>query len=191
VINAPINDLQAFANEFVLGVNTIAENLEPLKWRGEFTRWTYAVKFWLAQKAEEFSLRPLYTDADAGAEFMLDLVWWKDGAGGGAALACECEWGNARYSGKTPQLVADDFEKLLCFKAPIKLLIFDSYSEHEIQRKVILKLEDYLQNYGDHRINERYLVVDMSRKPAAWLSNGDSDGFNPTLALQPFALGLE
>ena len=158
--------------------------------RGEFTLWTLAAKHWLASQAQEQGLRAIYTDQQGMSEFMLDLVWWQDGPGGSAILACEMEWGNTRDPRRNPGRVAEDFDKLLSFKAPFKLMIFDSYNKKEIQSEVIQELNRYLQEYGDHRIGEQYLVVDMSPLNTAWLCDINQSGEDASLQLIPLSLGL-
>ena len=128
------------------------------------------------------------------SEFMLDLVWWKDGPGGYAELACESEFGNLRDPKRNAGRVAEDFDKLLSFKAPFKLMIFDSYGarrdgSNPNREDVLTVLNRYLREYGDHRIGEQYVLVDMcSGKAAAWLCPITQEGEDTTLTFQPISL---
>jgi hypothetical protein len=79
----------------------------------KYTRWTYAVKRWLAQSAEEKDCYAIFTESGKSNEFVLDLVWWKQGRPSNALLACDSEWGNSRHPEGNPARVAEDFDKLL------------------------------------------------------------------------------
>jgi hypothetical protein len=139
------------------------------------------------RKALENDLRAIYTDQQNMSEFLLDLVWWKDGPGGSAVLACEIEWGNMRDPRRNPGRVAEDFDKLLSFKAPFKLMIFDSYHNEVIQNEVIQELDRYLNEFGDHRIREQYLVVDISPLKKAWSCQISKEGHDTSLRLSELA----
>jgi len=116
---------------------------------------------------------------------MLDFVWWGRGK---AVLACECEWGNTRDADRNALRVAEDFDKLLSFKSPFKLMIFDSYSQPDTRDQVIKLLERYLREFTDHRKSEQYLVIDMCKKPAAWLCEITQEGSDPGLNLEVITL---
>lgn len=154
--------------------------------RGEFTLWTLAVKTWLAKQCRDRGYTPL-SNHEGESEFLLDFVWWKEAPGARAVLACECEWGNTRFPEAMPGLVAYDFDKLLSFKALFKLMIFDSYSQQHLQDATIETLNRYLQEFGDHRSGEEYVVVDMSNLRAAWSAKIETDGEHASLKLQPLS----
>jgi hypothetical protein len=158
---------------------SVEDGLIP-KRRGEYTQWTLAVKIWLAEEARKLGLRML-SNHDGDSEFMLDAVWWKNAPGERAILACECEWGNLRDVESNHLRVAEDFDKLLSFKAPLKLMIFDSYNDERLQGRVISELDRYLQGFGDHRAGEIYLAVDLSRQRKAWRCDIEADGEHPDL----------
>ena len=162
-----IIDPTSFAKQFISGVIAITEDEAHPQSRGEFTRWTAAVKEWLAVEAAKYNSSAIYT-GPGQREFLLDVVWWSKGKPSSATLACESEWGNTRYAHQNAALVSEDFDKLLSFKAPFKLMIFDSYSQPDTRQAVIQELDRYLADYNDHRENEQYLIIDMSQKPAAW-----------------------
>ncbi len=163
----PTIDPASFAKRFISGVTATAQDNAYPQTRGEFTRWTAAVKEWLATEAVKYDSFAIYSGPDQ-REFLLDLVWWSNGKPSSATLACESEWGNTRYPDHNVVLVAEDFDKLLSFKASFKLMIFDSYSKLDTREATIQELNRYLADYNDHRDNEQYLVIDMSQEPAAW-----------------------
>jgi hypothetical protein len=172
-----LGEIEAHAN---------AEHLQNA--RGEFTRWTFALKDWLTLKGKQFDLASIYTDRQGTSEFMLDFVWWKEGPGGGAVLACEMEWGNTRDPGRNPGRVAEDFAKLLSFKAPLKLMIFSSYDKSKVQIDTITEMNRYLSEFDDHRIGEQYVVLDISRTQAAWICEISQDGYASSTHLIPLEI---
>ena len=168
-------------------VNEVPRSIESgsvPRTRGEFTQWTLAVKTWLAKEAELLGFRALSNHA-GGREFLLDMVWWQQEDGERAVLACESEFGNSRYPDLAPMLVGEDFDKLLSFKSPLKIMIFDSYTDGiETQRKVIEELNKYLQNFGDHRKGETYIAIDLCKRHKAWTCSVAIDGQDRSLQLQ-------
>jgi hypothetical protein len=174
-----------FANSLRSEVEDLTKSGQVPQVRGEFTQWTHAVKYWLARKARELKLYPIYTDGQGTREFMLDLVWWQEGIGGSAILGCEIEWGNSRDICRNPARVAEDFDKLLSFKAPLKLMIFDSYSNIQTQSAVLAELNRYFREYGDHRAGEQYLIMDMSPLKNDWYCKIMSDGEDSRLHFDP------
>ncbi len=165
-------------------IKSHVESRQELVRRGEFTRWTSDVKDWLDQKGRELGYYSIYTDDLGTSEFMLDIVWWKRGSGGSAALACEIEWGNTRDPRRNAGRVAEDFDKLLSFKAPLKLMIFSSEKNLKMRQDTIRELDRYLAEYGDHRVGEKYLVLDMTTKQAAWLCEVTEEGLGTGLRLE-------
>jgi hypothetical protein len=174
-----------FANSLRSEVEGLTKSGQVPQVRGEFTLWTHAVKYWLDLRAHEFDLVPIYTDRQGMREFMLDFIWWQEGPGSRTVLACEIEWGNSRDPRRNPELVAEDFDKLLSFKASVKLMIFDSYSKILTQSEVIKKLTQHLQEYGDHRAGEQYLIMDISPLKNDWYCKIMSDGEDSLLHFDP------
>ncbi len=181
-------EAEVFVRSFIPGVEKRADELKSIS--GEYTRWTRAIKLWLGETSAVYGCRPIYSDGSAMREFMLDLVWW-NGLGGRAELACESEFGNLRDPKGNAGRVAEDFDKLLNFKAPFKLMIFDSYGARKDgsnpnRDAVLTELNRYLREYGDHRIGEQYVLVDMcSGKSAAWLCLILQEGEDTTLTFKP------
>ena len=84
-----------------------------------------------------------------------------------------------------PQTVVEDFEKLLSFKSPFKLMLFDSYDDPNLRVQVMAELTRYLQAYGDHRTDEQYVVIDLWKASGAWLSKIAADGHLPHQTFDP------
>ncbi len=182
----PLDPL-TFANAFLAGIEAIASTELALAIPGEYTRYTFAVKHCLAQFAIENDCRAIYTFSGM-AEFMLDLVWWQNKTPSKALLACESEWGNTRDVKHNAARVAEDFDKLLSFKAPFKLMIFEADPNSVNESETIDELNRYLAEYADHRKGEQYLVINLQKHPAAWLCQIAADGPNAQLSLAPLTL---
>ena len=80
-------------------------------------------------------------------EWLLDVVWWS--WRNGVQLAVESELGNE-------QAVLDDFEKLMCIKSPLKLLLVE-----QGRPSTLRGVEKYLAGFNQHVRGETYLVVDF------------------------------
>ncbi len=161
-------DPKDFAEALIREVQSLTLDANNLA-HGEYSRWTWAVKEWLAREALKHDCKALYSKREEMTEFMLDLVWWQNGIPGSALLGCESEWGNTRDIRRNSARVAEDFDKLLSFKAPFKLMIFEAEPDSSNQRETIAELDRYLSEYGDHRETEQYLVINLCNKPTAWL----------------------
>ena len=102
-------------------------------------------------------LQTLHTSTRTGVhEFLLDYMWWyhdPDTGKQSCALAVESEWGDV-------QAVEDDFEKLLAFKSPIKMMIFSSHWR-KTGDDLVGRIEECLRFYGRHEKGEVYLLVDF------------------------------
>ena len=143
----------------------------------ENTTWTLAVKEALKLIATRHSktAKCFYTRAEPGMrEFLLDVVWWDNDA---ASFACECEWQFARFSNSEQYAIAvgEDFEKLLVFKAPLKLMIFAS-SDSEIQQNILEEIKRYYSGYQHHVDGEVYLILDFAPTPKVWIARVDRNG---------------
>ena len=115
------------------------------------TDWTAAVKqalcrLGLEKKFKVFGSVHLVTENIKRREWMLDLVW-DSSARGGIELAVESEWGGQKE-------VLDDFEKLMCVKSPLKLLVFSS-GESEKRPAIIEQLQNYLTDFEQHLKGKR------------------------------------
>ncbi len=171
-----------FASLLLTEVKRLDEAYKHAPAADEATQWTAAMKDWLHSIGLQHGMRSIYTAPGMG-EFLLDLLWWHDGPPQGAVLACEMEWGNTRDTKGNVARVVEDFDKLLSFKAPFKLMLFDSYRDKNKQLEINSAIDDYLQGFGDHRTGEQYLVVDVSPLQNAWLCIIDRDGEDRLLKL--------
>lgn len=171
-----------FASLLLAEVKRLDEAYKHAPAADEATQWTAAMKDWLCRIGLQHGMRAIYTAPGMG-EFLLDFVWWHDGPPQSAVLACEMEWGNTRDSKGNTAKVVEDFDKLLSFKAPFKLMLVDSYEDEQEQLNVTSAIEGYLRRFGDHRTGEQYLVVDVSPLRNAWLCNIYRDGEDRSLRL--------
>jgi len=93
---------------------------------------------------------------------MLDFVWLdRDGAGYHAktGMGVEIEWASKYSCKQCLKEVAFDFRKLLCFKAPIKLFIFDC--PEQMGGKVIDSLHNCLNSFIQHTKGELYILIEF------------------------------
>ncbi len=89
-------------------------------------------------------------------QWLFDLVWWDDRPGRkGVALAVESEWN----AGKND--ILDDFEKLLCIKSPLKLMIYRVRGQNTGQVRESIK--EYLLGYRQHVHGENYILCEFQR----------------------------
>lgn len=176
-------------NELVERLNCrateIAEERDP---QHNNTAWTYAIKHALAEMARERGFKQLFSHSEEKlSEFMLDAVWFSDKSGNAAVLGVESEWGNPRVRDcqQRANCVAEDFEKLLQFKAPMKLMIFQA--DNVEMRKAIHKiLLDYLQAFRQHVAGEIYVFIEFSAGHCfRYTCEIQRDGQDTSLTLKP------
>jgi hypothetical protein len=124
-------------------------------------------------------------EANRKKEFMVDFLWEEKKLGKRALLACESEWGSDPYGRRNKVKVTYDFDKLLVFKAPFKLLLFESADADASGNPkkgaftigdVKDMLEESLRNYWHHVPGETYVFVDFpsTGKPG---TNGRYDAY--------------
>jgi hypothetical protein len=158
-------------------------NLPEYTQKSEQTAWTDALKLILKEDGDalgcrshcRFSrlfpqrLRLLLKGDDCSSEFLLDFVWWKKfGTSEGALLACESEFGNLRARSRDVVEIDTDFWKLLVFKAPVKMMVFDVISGGDREREILSKLTASMRSYIAHVEGELYLFVDTSPASKVW-----------------------
>lgn len=152
------------------------------------TEWTQGVKQALAEMGRTRGFKLFPDSENKRSEFMLDEVWWKDDeSGAGAVLGIESEWGNPRDRNCESRAgcVADDFEKLLQFKAPMKLLVFTA-DNAQMRNAIHAILERYLQRFRQHVAGETYVFVEFSEgRCFSYTCEIQRDGRDPSLALKP------
>jgi hypothetical protein len=113
--------------------------------------WTRTIKEALSRYGEEKGFRvysSLTRSGKRAGEWLLDIVWYNTTTGT-ISLAVESEWGNEND-------VLDDFEKLLCVKAPLKVMIYFAY-----KGSLISGFEQYLSVFDHHVQGEKYLVIEF------------------------------
>lgn len=126
-----------------------AYSKEDLRRRGFRDRWTSINKNILCEMATEKGFRPRCSGFHDDREFLFDLVW-TDRNGGRMELALESELGREWE-------VIEDLEKLLYAKTNTKIVICDPSPAEGLGEEVRRVLEEY----GDHRAGEHYLVLQM------------------------------
>jgi hypothetical protein len=146
-----VTDLQIRASK-------IANKLDPILQRN--TAWTIAIVEALHKMV------PRGCRQITRPQFILDIVWWQDApkeSGSAARLGVECEWGNPfdRNSKSRAECVVYDFEKLLQFKAPMKLMIFQA-DNAEMRKAIHNMLLEYLQAFGQHVAGETYVFMEFA-----------------------------
>jgi hypothetical protein len=115
--------------------------------------WTRAVKQSLRLLGNERG--KVVAPDDEQAEFMLDLIWWRDKDSNDIDLAVECDWGNQKA-------VEYDFGKLLSIKAPLKLMVYGT-STNEKQDVLIREgiEKHYMEKFSQHVAGEHYVLVEV------------------------------
>lgn len=95
----------------------------------------------------------VYPDPKKGnREWMLDLIWL-DKKTGAIRLAVESEMGNEDE-------VLNDFQKLLCIKAPLKIMIYYVYKKPFVE-----KFADCFRDFDQHVNGEHYLLIEFAPGP--------------------------
>ena len=118
--------------------------------------WTEVTKQVLCKLGRRQKDITVYPSTDRGhkklSEWLLDVVWYSHSKGG-IQLAVESELGNGNA-------VLDDFERLMCVKAPLKLLLSGLGESRMVQQ--LKNLEQYLRYFEQHIEGETYLLVDFA-----------------------------
>jgi hypothetical protein len=135
-------------------VNELIARVRPQVTRQSTDReWTRAVKQSLRLLGNERG--KVVAPDDEQAEFMLDLIWWRDKDSNDIDLAVECDWGNKKA-------VEYDFGKLLSIKAPLKLLVYGPSANEKQGLPIREGIEKhYLEKFSQHVAGERYLLVEV------------------------------
>lgn len=84
--------------------------------------------------------------------WLLDLIWL-DRKTGAIRLAVESELGKEGE-------VLYDFQKLLCIKAPLKIMIY-----YVDKKPFVKEFEDYIKDFDQHVRGERYLLIEFAPGP--------------------------
>jgi hypothetical protein len=86
-------------------------------------------------------------------EWLLDVIWF-DEETGAVRLALESELGKEAE-------VLDDFQKLLCIKAPLKIMIYYVYKGSFVE-----KFAEYITRFDQNVEGEYYLLIEFAPGPA-------------------------
>ena len=174
-----------------------SQNEDPRK----HTRpWTEAVYRTLERRLVAIKGRALFTvSEEAKSEFLLDFVWLDEvnGKDRGALMGMECEW--ARDRTDACEAVTSDFRKLLYFKAPLKLLVYECRPrDRDCIREM---LRDCLKDFEQHARGECYLFVEFygncpkspteSWPQEAWEFRVEQNGVVPIVAFRSIRQGSE
>ncbi len=113
----PISSRELFELlDLKVGLEAKRLGLEGVK---EYRAWTTAVKTVLSCVGTTKGYDVQCSGLEGAHEWLLDVVWRTDSETSmGVSLGCESEWN------EDSQEVILDFQKLLCIKAPLKLMIY-------------------------------------------------------------------
>jgi hypothetical protein len=135
------------------------------------TAWTKAVKGAFAELAIQYGYKTLWTCKEPKcSEFMLDLVWWQQSTTmQSAVLGLESEWGNPwdfnrRKVENIVGAVDDEFWKLLCFKAPVKVLVYSAI-DSEMRKAIHCSLQADIALFPHHVEGECYILMEFPPTP--------------------------
>lgn len=145
IFGPPPIEPESLANTLVSELaTTLREHVE--------SNWTIIVKDILRRMGKERG-HLVYPDSDPdlkAAQFLLDLIWWKNSEDNDIVLAVESELGKRNE-------VCDDFGKLLVVKAPLKLMIFLKQPKDAVN----MIEQSYMQKYSQHVEGEQYLLIEF------------------------------
>jgi len=85
-------------------------------------------------------------------EWLLDVIWL-DRKTGAIRLAAESELGKKGE-------VLNDFQKLLCIKASLKIMIYYVY-----KKPFLREFESYMTKFDQHVMGEHYLLIEFAPGP--------------------------
>jgi len=128
-------------------------------------RLTTALRTGLRRLAED---RALELATGPYGEFLVDHVWRKGRSG--IFLVAESEWRRDDCH------IRQDFEKLLIFKAPTKLFVYQSNPERRACDALRIATE-CLALYEQHSANEEYVLIEVTPRHArGFLCKVSTDG---------------
>jgi len=148
--------------------------------RDDQTNWTKTVKDVLRERVDGKRCL-VHPDSEEGyTEWLLDVVWFTREEGT-ILLAAEIEWGRK-------DAVLYDFQKLLCTKAPLKVMV---YCDHSGRGAFVNDFEEYLKEFDHHVKDEHYLFIEMApgSSDSAYLYKVPSDGRQTSISFEPLNLG--
>ena len=97
-----------------------------------------------------------------GGEWLYDLTWYEaddDGYMKSIPLAAECEWNPIGA-------ISDDFQKLLCARAAVRLFIYnEKWFKNERAEE---KFSGWIKNYNDSQDGDTYLFAGRIKNGREW-----------------------
>lgn len=134
------------------------------------TGWSPAIYEALDKHLKGPGVEAFFIKAKSEPEFVLDFVLLEAERENGAPkniartiLGMEVEWGvNVPDAG-----LEKDFNKLLCFDAPLKVFVYTcDYHACEARRQDFKSsIEQCLRRFSSHRDGDRYLIVEFYKPP--------------------------
>jgi hypothetical protein len=192
-----------------ISYNTVAGFCRPTKKnplemenpRTHTTPWTRGIYCTLKEHLEAVKGQAVFTNPEGKkSEFMLDFLWLDevDKYHRRALMGMECEW--ARQRTEDPyEAVRRDFTKLLHFKAPLKVLVYEC---PDVDRDRIRDmLRSCLSRFEQHVGGECYVFVEflgiIPKCPSeacpqeAWEFRVEQNGIPPKVEFQPVRPKIE
>ena len=114
--------------------------------------WNEKIKEVLRRLGKEKGYGVYPDPEEKNGEWLLDVIWL-DRKTGAIRLAAESELGSEGEA-------LDDFQKLLCIKAPLKIMIYYVY-----KKPFLNKFGDYMTNFDQHVRGEHYLLIEFAPGP--------------------------
>jgi hypothetical protein len=147
--------------------------------RDDRTNWNKTVKDVLRDRVDGKRCLVHPDSKESYGEWLLDVVWFTREEGT-ILLAAEIEWGR-----KGEVLV--DFQKLLCIKAPLKVMV---YCDRSGRGSFVKDFEEYLREFDHHVAGEHYLFIEMAPGPSdrAYLYKVPSDGHQTGISFQSLSV---
>jgi len=134
-------DPATIANEIIRKVRRLAKDGRP--------DWSREIKKVLTNLGNAKGYYVYPDPKKRNREWLLDLIWL-DKKTGSIRLAVESELGNENEA-------LDDFQKLLCVKAPLKVMIFYVYD-----KPFLKKFVKYMTDFDQHVEGEHYLLIEFA-----------------------------
>jgi len=142
-------------------------------------RWNKTVRDGLRGRADRKRYLVHADPEEKFGEWFLDLVWFTREEGT-IHLAVEVE---LQRKGD----VLFDFQKLLCVKAPLKVMV---YRDRDGKGSLVRRFEEYMEEFDQHVKGEHYLLVEMAPSPPdrAYLYKVRQDGRQTSVSFSPLNL---
>jgi hypothetical protein len=173
IFGKPPIDPATLASEIVSGLRR-EESLDGRRWN---TKVKEVVRARVDRK--RYLVHPDPEKKECGREWLNDVVWFAR-AESSIHLAVEVE---LRRKGD----VLCDLQKLLCIKAPLKVMV---YRDRDGKGSIVRSIEAYMEEFDQHVRGEHYLLVEMAPSPPdrAYLYKVRQDGRQTSIRFSPLNL---